>query len=186
MEEQSFEFPEFAYSSMPERMRGLRLHHGYSRAQMAAATNGAVSANTIETFEKERSKLNTEQLMAICDVLKVSPNYLLTGRSQYDPDSNDDDKGPVSFRFLMVWGLLFSQLPLETRRVLESLAYDSAIRRIPKKDVPLFRAYLRYFSGSGDLDDIDPDDPESLARALEKMGSDLEGLKPDGGPEDKD
>jgi len=171
MSDMPFEFPEFADLSMPERLKSLRLHHGWSREEMSEQTGGFLTANTIETVETNRTRPNADQLMMFCRVLRVSPNYVLTGSTEYVEDAPYRKSGPVDFSEVMVWLILLNQLPDDYRRVLKSMAYDLAVSRQPEKVRGPFTKFLEY------LDEVELDasalDLEDPAGTLDRVGEQL-------------
>lgn len=182
MSDMPFEFPEFADLSMPERLKNLRLHHGWSREEMSAQTGGFLTANTIETVEMNRTRPNADQVLMFCRVLRVSPNYVLTGCTEYFHDAPYRKSGPVDFSEVMVWLILLNQLPEDYRRVLKSMAYDVAVNRQPEAVRGPFTKFLEY------LDEVELDasalDLEDPAGTLDRVGEQLERKMKESGLDD--
>ncbi len=75
---------------LPEKLRDLRIKHGFSQRETADKLN--VSPSVISGYETGERTPSTEILLAISYLYNCSTDYLL-GRSQNAPEAVIDAKG---------------------------------------------------------------------------------------------
>lgn len=165
---------EDSLNTLGERLRSRRHHMGWTRREMADATG--VKETTIETVEVGRTRPNTDQVMAWCRVMGMSPNWLLTGSNEWIPadDSAETDLGAA---VKMVTAL--NILPAVRRKVLREVIFDLARVNVPASELATLERLLAL-----DLSALDGAMENGGTQAAERLLEDeLRGVLP---PEKQD
>ena len=69
--------------SLGQRLRVARQHAGLSQQALAAAVS--IGTRTLVDYEADRRPIPSDVLYRVCQVLEVSADWLLWGRSQATP-----------------------------------------------------------------------------------------------------
>lgn len=123
--------------TLGERLRSRRQAMGWTRRVMAEKTG--VKENTIETVEQGRTRPSSEQVLACCRYLNVSPNWLLTGSDQW---MGEDEGQPETVGSVIKIIIAMNLLPPVKRKLMREVLYDLARVNVPALELQNFERLL--------------------------------------------
>jgi len=122
-----------------ERIRKGRKALGLTRDELAEATG--LAKGTIERVETGRRYPEADHIIALCPILKMSPNMLLVGSDAYDPGLEGMTIDNL-FTDIVKMTTAMSQLDAVTRKVLMQVIFDLARSRVPDDQLEIFNRAL--------------------------------------------
>lgn len=177
-------------STIGERIKASRENKGLLQSELAKMI-GEKSAGVISNWEQDVSKPNANKIIKLCEVLDVSPAYLLDyrGKEKSSPYSSEASKLADAYdNKLDPWGRQAVRDLVETE--MARVADESRFQGDPLKEGPKVINLFVEPSAAGiavptmgrdyEFYELKPEDPPGAAYAVRLQGNSMEPDFPDG------